>query len=191
MAESHSRTELRRLVDEFGGLARFAREHGGPKYLGLAEAATYRSPLRDCPERFRRLRVMAWRLLPADARAGCASFREFVEKWTGKSFPRSLPASAESSADAILRYLCEAPTDQAPAGEKTEGGFWTVPDIASKFGLTKKQKSALQSRLKRWREQNKGASTWREVRDGEASRRDARFFYSLDAIRGIVDAIPE
>lgn len=120
MAESQTRTELRRLVDEFEGLARFVREHGGPKYLGIVEAASWVDPCRDFSERFRRLRVMAWKLLPADARAGCDGWPAFVEKWTGRPLSGSRSQAAKTCADAILCYLCEAPTDQAGGGQGRE-----------------------------------------------------------------------
>ena len=124
MAESQSRTELRALVDEFGELARLWKERARYCPAQITEALIAlgeRVPLTEVAERYERARRQAWLLLPPEARAECDGWAAFVEKWTGEPLPGSLPDASEASADAILRYLCGAPTDQAGGGHVTKG----------------------------------------------------------------------
>lgn len=133
--ESQSRTELRALVDEFGELAgQWRRQRAS--YVGQLQqtfACLGVGPPLEVAERYDRARKQAWILLPPDARAGCATFREFVEGQTGEPLPGSLPDASEASADAILRYLCGAPTGQAGGGQgqtKVKSKKGTVPNEA-------------------------------------------------------------
>lgn len=128
MAESHSRTELRRLADEFEGLAGHWRRQRASCVGQLQQAFAHFGvgPQSETADRYERASRQAWLLLPPDARAECDGWPAFVEKWTGKHLPRSLPDVSEATADAILCYLCGAPTDQAPVGGGQGQGQTTV-----------------------------------------------------------------
>ncbi len=111
--------------------------------------------------------------------------------------PPNKKARRDDSAGAKANHGAEYAEDDPegantspPAGSGTgnqAGGFWSVPDIAVKFKLSEKQKNALQSRLRRWREENRGAKTWQEV--SESGPREPRYHYQLGAVRSIIDAI--
>ena len=103
--------------------------------------------------------------------------------------------SAEAGANQGAEYAEDvskgangSPSEGSGTGNQA-GGFWSVPDITREFSLTKKQKNALQSRLRRWRKNNCGASTWQEVQDSEAGPRGSRFYYKLNAIRNMIEAV--
>jgi hypothetical protein len=186
-----SHSELRRLVDEFGELAgQWRRQRAS--YVGQLQQAIAHfgvGPQSETVERYERARRQAWLLLPPDARAGCTSFREFVEGQTGEPLSGSLPTSAESCADAILRYLCESATDQSdvkPAKQEPVGTWLSSSDLARRHGLVEKR-DALDKRLNRWRFEN--GNGWLEIPDSDRRPREPKFLYDPTAVAEIIDAM--